>query len=91
MDAPWPIDPFGSAVNRIMGLLHATPPSRRDLDDQSERDLLITLSVQVEHLRRTVTALTWAVGVLLAGAFPVAILMVLELVAILFLWLRGVS
>lgn len=91
MDAPW-ISPVHAAASKLMGLLNAMPPppSRRDLDEQSERDLLITLSVQVEHLRRTVTALTWAVGMMLAGAFPVAILMVLELVAILFLWLRGV-
>ena len=82
-------DPFNAAAFRLMGLLQpSTPPSRRDLDDQSERDLLITLSVQVAEMRRTITTLTWAVGIMLVGAFPVGIVMVLELVAIVLLWGR---
>ena len=82
-------DPFNAAAHSLMGLLQPpVPPSRRDLDEQSERDLLIRLSVQVEHLTRTVTALTWAVGIMLLGAFPVGIVMVLELVAIVLLWGR---
>ena len=81
-------DPFVAAANKIMmGLLQPpTPPSRRDLDDQSERDLLVTLSVQVAEMRHTITTLTWVVGLMLVGAFPVGIIMALELVAIILLW-----
>lgn len=87
MDAPW-VDPFTSATTAIMGLLQP-PPNNRQYEDQSERDLLITLSVQVAEMRRVITALTWAVGLMLIGAFPVGMLMILELVAIVFLWTRG--
>lgn len=83
-------DPFSAAANTFMGLLQ-TPPHQNNhrFDEQSERDLLITLSVQMEHIRRTVNWLVIAVGVMLAGIVPLSILMVLETVAIALLW-RGV-
>ena len=73
-------DPVASTISTIaqmMGLQQLPPPHPHRFDDQSERDLLIRLSVQMEHLKRTVTALTWAVGVMLVGLVPLSLIMAL--------------
>lgn len=86
METLW-VDPVTSFAVTIMGLLQPPPPpSNRQYEDQSERDLLITLSVQVAEMRRSISLLTWIVAVMLVGAFPVGVIMAVEMVAIVLLW-----
>lgn len=81
-------DPFTAAAKNIaMGLLQP-PPNNHRFDEQSERDLLIRLSVQMEHLKRTVTALVWAVGLMLAGLVPFSLILAFYGTALYLLW-RG--
>lgn len=87
MEAPW-VPPAVTIAARFMGLLQPPPPNNRQYEDQSERDLLITLSVQVAEMRRSISLLTWIVGAMLVGAFPVGVIMTVELVAIVLLWGR---
>jgi len=83
-------DPFNAAANKFMGLLQPPPPNNHHrFDDQSERDLLIRLSVQMEHLKRTVQALTWAVGLMLAGIVPFSLILAFYAAVLWALW-RGV-
>ena len=81
-------DPFTAAAKIAMGLLQP-PPNHHRFDEQSERDLLIRLSVQVDHLKRTVQTLVWAVGVMLAGIVPVSLILAFYAAALWYL-LRGV-
>lgn len=83
MEAPW-VNPVTSV---IMGLLQP-PPNNHRFDDQSERDLLIRLSVQMGHLERTVSALVWAVGLMLAGIVPFSLIMAFYAAVLWALW-RG--
>lgn len=88
MEAPWVL-PGTAIATALMGLLQPPPPpNNRQYEDQSERDLLITLSVQVAEMRRSISLLTWIVGVMLVGAFPVGVIMAVEMVAIVLLWGR---
>lgn len=86
--AVW-IDPFFAAANTIMGLLQP-PPNQNNhrFDDQSERDLLIRLAVQMEHVKRTITALTWAVGLMLAGIVPFSLILAFYAAVLWALWER---
>ena len=88
MTATWG-DPFNAAANKFMGLLQPPPlQNNHRSDDQSERDLLIRLSVQMDHLKRTVQALTWAVGLMLAGIVPFSLIMAFYAAVLWALW-RG--
>ncbi len=91
MDAPWS-DPVFAAANTIMGLLQPPPHQHQNnqrFDDQSERDLLIRLSVRMEHLQKTVTALVWAVGFMLASIVPFSLIMAAYAAILWTLWRGG--
>ncbi len=85
--------PFHAAANTVMGLLQPPPPhqyqNNQRFDDQSERDLLIRLSVKMEHLQRTVYALVWAVGLMLAGIVPFSLVMAFYAGILWILWRGG--
>ncbi len=95
----WPLGnpfTFAAAVAARMGMISMgllQPPSpsgnHHRFDDQSERDLLITLAVQMDNLRRTVTALVWAVGLMMAGIVPFTLILAFYGTIIYLLW-RGV-
>lgn len=87
MDRPW-IDPFTSVAFAVMGLLQPPPNNNHRFDDQSERDLLIRLAVQMEHVKRTITALTWAVGLMLAGIVPFSLILAFYAAVLWALWER---
>lgn len=83
--------PFHAAANTVMGLLQPQLPPHQNnhrFDDQSERDLLIRLSVQMEHLKRTVSALVVAVGLMLAGIVPFSLILAFYAAVLWTLW-RG--
>jgi len=83
-------DPFNAAANKFMGLLQPPPPNNHHrFDDQSERDLLITLAVQMDNLRRTVAALVWAVGLMVVGVVPFTLILAFYGTAIYLLWRGG--
>ena len=83
-------DPFNAAANKFMGLLQPLPPNNHHrFDDQSERDLLITLAVQMDNLRRTVAALVWAVGLMVVGVVPFTLILAFYGTAIYLLWRGG--
>lgn len=71
-----------------MGLLQTPTTPKQNYQDQSERDLLITLSVKIEQLQHTINYLIIAIGVILIGALPLAIVTVLQIAAIVYLWSR---
>lgn len=73
---------------RLMGLLQTPTTPKQNYQDQSERDLLITLSVKIEQLQHTINYLIIAIGVILIGALPLAIVTVLQIAAIVYLWSR---
>lgn len=93
----WPLGnpfTFAAAVAARMGMISMgllQPPSNNHhrFDDQSERDLLITLAVQMDNLRRTVSALAWAVGLMLAGLVPFSLILAFYGTAIYLLWRGG--
>lgn len=92
----WDVNPFdraafvAAAIGWKMGLLQPPPQQQnRRFDDQSERDLLITLAVQMDNLRRTVTALVWAVGLMMAGIVPFTLILALYGAALWMLWKVG--
>lgn len=84
MEAPW-VNPVTSVIMRLL----QPPPSNHRFDDQSERDLLIRLSVKMEHLQRTVYALVWAVGIMLAGIVPFSLVMAFYAGILWILWRGG--
>lgn len=87
MERPW-IDPFTN-IAFAMGLLQPPPNNNNHrFDDQSERDLLIRLAVQMEHVKRTITALTWAVGLMLAGIVPFSLILAFYAAVLWALWGR---
>ncbi len=87
MTATWG-DPFHAAASTVMGLLQPPNQNNHRFDDQSERDLLIRLAVQMEHIKRTVTALTWAVGIMLAGIVPFSLILAFYAAVLWALWER---
>jgi hypothetical protein len=60
-----------SVINLVMGLFQPPPPP--NLNNSTDRDLLIRLGVQMEHLRRGFVTMAWLVGFLLAGLIPITI------------------
>lgn len=80
---------LAAAIGWKMGLLQPPTQQNRRFDDQSERDLLITLAVQMDNLRRTVTALVWAVGFMMAGVVPFTLVLALYGAALWMLWRVG--
>lgn len=97
MRSAWSLNPFGLATAIAarmgmisMGLLQPPPTNNNHrFDEQSERDLLITLAVQMDNLRRTVTALVWAVGLVVVGVVPFSLVLAFYGIAIYLLW-RGI-
>ena len=92
----WPLGnpfTFAAAVAARMGMISMgllQPPSNNHrFEEKSERDLLITLAVQMDNLRRTVTALVWAVGLMVAGIVPFTLILAFYGMAIYLLWRGG--
>lgn len=82
-------DPFAVATRAVMGmgLLNQAQPA--DFRDKTDRDLLIRLSVQMDHLRRAVVGLAWAVGIMLAGIVPLSLILAFYAAALWVLWRGG--